>query len=161
MLDQTSLLIFTLGQTEAWVHRRDGTVYPTAPGSIAGAYNAKLHDFQNFSCAEIQEDFLALRALLKQRNPEMRFILTVSPVPLAATASTEHVLAATTYSKSVLRTAAGQLAMSHPDIDYFPSYEIIAAAPCRGVFYEADMRAVTPAGVDAAMRPFFDQHGNA
>ena len=39
-------------------------------------------------------------------NPKARLVLTVSPVPLAATASGSHVLPATIYSKSVLRAAA-------------------------------------------------------
>ena len=52
---------------------------------------------------------MLLRDLLRDYNENMRFILTVSPVPLVATAGSEHVLAATLYSKSVLRAVAGFL----------------------------------------------------
>ncbi|WP_428660504.1 GSCFA domain-containing protein [Reyranella sp.] len=53
----------------------------------------------------------------KRRRPGVRFLLTVSPVPLKASASQNHVLAATTYSKSVLRAVAGQLADTYDDVD--------------------------------------------
>ena len=38
-------------------------------------------------------------------------------------------LTANSYSKSLLRTVAGQLAQEHRDVDYFPSYELITGEP--------------------------------
>lgn len=161
MLKNTSLLIFTMGLTETWEHIEDGTVYPTAPGSIAGSYDPERYRFKNLTYNENLFDFLLLRDLLRAYNPDMRFILTVSPVPLTATASNEHVLPATLYSKSVLRAVAGALAQSHDDVDYFPSYEIVAGAPARGIFYENNLRNVSAAAVDVVMKYFFDQHGKS
>ena len=80
-------------------------------------------------------------------------------MPLTATASDQHVLVATTYSKSVLRAVAGQLYADYDDLDYFPSYEIIAAHPSRGFFFEGNLRSVSPAGVETVMRSFFSEHG--
>jgi hypothetical protein len=74
-------------------------------------------------------------------------------VPLAATALDQHVLTATTYSKSVLRVAAGMLA-ADPAIQYFPSYEVITGAFSRGAYFAPDLRSVTPDGVDHVMRLF-------
>jgi hypothetical protein len=82
-------------------------------------------------------------------------VLTVSPVPLTATATGRHALVATTHSKSVLRAAAGQLADERDDVDYFPSYEIISGFPYRAAFYEPNLRTVTPDGVAFVMRHFF------
>lgn len=158
MLEQTDLLVFTMGLTEAWIHREDGTVYPTAPGAIIGSYDPSIYAFKNFNYDEVLQDFLELRNLLKALKSDIRFILTVSPVPLTATASQEHVLAATTYSKSVLRAVAGYLAMSFQDIDYFPSLEIIAGVQARGFFYESNLRSISAAGVDVVMRAFFREH---
>jgi hypothetical protein len=160
LLEQTDIFVFTLGLTEAWMHLRDGTIYPTAPGSVAGSHDPAVYGFKNFNYTEILDDFLALREMLKARNPEIHFLLTVSPVPLTATASKEHVLSATTYSKSVLRAVAGFLSSSFDDIDYFPSYEIVASAPSRGIFYENNLRSVSSAGVDVVMKAFFQQHGS-
>lgn len=161
LFQKTSLFIFTMGLTETWEHTADGTVYPTAPGTIAGAHDPALYRFRNLTYNENLFDFLELRDLLRSFNPEMRFILTVSPVPLTATAGSEHVLSATIYSKSVLRAVAGALFQSHDDVDYFPSYEIIAGMHARGIFYENNLRSVSNAGVDVVMRLFFDQHGSA
>lgn len=157
------LLVFTLGLTEAWVDARDGTVFPTAPGTIAGRFDPAHHAFRNFGFLDVLQDFEALRKVmlrLRAGRP-LRYLLTVSPVPLTATASQRHVLAATAYSKSVLRAVAGQLAESHEDIDYFPSYEIVTNPAARGAFFGANLRSVTPDGVGAVMRAFFAAHGEA
>lgn len=158
LLGSTDIFIFTLGLTEAWADAESGTVYATAPGTIAGTYDPARHVFRNFTHAEILADMLAVRALLQEHNPAIRLLLTVSPVPLTATASDQHVLVATTYSKSVLRGVAGELAASHADIDYFPSYEIICGIPARGMFYESNLRSVADAGVEVVMGCFFAAH---
>ena len=87
--------------------------------------------------------------------------MTVSPVPLAATATDKNVLVATSYSKSVLRAVAGSLSDEFAEIDYFPSYEIISTPFSRRFFYGPDMREVTSTGVDLVMKTFFDEHGAA
>ena len=55
----------------------------------------------------------------------LRVVLTVSPVPLTATASDRHVLVANTYSKAVLRAVAEELYLESPYIDYVPSFELV------------------------------------
>jgi hypothetical protein len=148
------VFVFTLGLTEAWLNRADGTVYPVCPGTVRGRYDERLHRFHNFTQAEICRDLTAAIAAMRAVNPGLKLLLTVSPVPLTATATSNHALVATTYSKSVLRAAAGQLAMEDDDIDYFPSYEIVTGFPFRGVFFAANLRSVAPAGVDFVMRRF-------
>ena len=101
---------------------------------------------------------MQFRRLMLKVNRRMRFLITVSPVPLTATATGHHVLAATTYSKSVLRAVAGELYSRFPDVDYFPSYELIATPFARGFFYESNLRAVSRAGVENVMRVFFEAH---
>jgi len=161
MFEKMDILIFTLGLTEAWVDARTGRVFPTAPGTIAGEYDPKIHVFKNFGFNEIHDDFVEFHDLIRSWNPDVRIILTVSPVPLTATASNDHVLLATTYSKSVLRAVAGALAHENGNIDYFPSYEMIASPWSKGFFYDANMRSVNPGGVAAVMRVFFEQHGGS
>ena len=157
MLDSVSVFVFTMGLTEAWVSRTTQHVYPTAPGTIAGSYDPNAFAFKNFTFKETYDDFVEFRALLKQHNPSARILVTVSPVPLTATAADKHILVATTYSKSVLRAAAGQLSDEFADVDYFPSYELIASPFSRGTFYEDNLRAVREEGVRSVMRVFFDE----
>jgi hypothetical protein len=65
-----------------------------------------------------------------------------------------HVLAATTYSKSVLRVAAEILRKRFAIVHYFPSYEIITGAFNRGGYFAEDLRSVLETGVDHVMRLF-------
>ncbi len=160
MLTGMDMLIFTLGLTETWEHRGSGTVFPTAPGTIAGTWNPDQYQFRNFTFAEVHSDMsAALSALAEARDKPLHVLLTVSPVPLTATAEDHHVLLSSTYSKSVLRAVAGQLRAEHENLDYFPSYEIVTNPAARGVFYAANLRSVTPAGVDTVMKSFFAEHG--
>lgn len=148
--------VFTLGLTEGWVNKEHGFTYAMCPGTLAGEFNPDLHAFTNFEYREIQTDLAAALRAMREVNPTIRVLLTVSPVPLTATASGEHVLTATTYSKSVLRAVAGEVSNKYSFVDYFPSYEIITAPAFRGMFYEPNMRSVHPDGVAFVMSSFFE-----
>lgn len=161
VFQNADVFVFTLGLTEAWVHRPSGTVYPTAPGTIAGVVDPLVHGFHNFTFQEIYDDLTIFFELCKEGNPQIGFLLTVSPVPLTATASGEHVLSATTYSKSVLRAVAGQLYHERADVDYMPSYEVITNPRAGAGFYEDNLRSIRATGVDAVMNMFFGQLGEA
>lgn len=160
-LPRARIFVFTLGLTEAWEHAPSGTIYPTAPGTIAGRLDPQVHRFRNFRAGDILDDFRKLRDLLQSVAPGIRCLLTVSPVPLTATASDQHVLPATVYSKSVLRTVAGELCADFDDIDYFPSYEIISSHPAPRNFYESNLRSVSERGVGRVMQCFMEAHGGA
>ena len=86
-------------------------------------------------------------------------LLTVSPVPLTATASGAHVLAATTYSKAVLRAVAGDFAAAHDDVDYFPSYELVTTWAQTERAFADNLRSVRPEMVARVMSVFLAAHG--
>lgn len=152
---ESDLFVFTLGLTEAWINVEHGHVYPMCPGTVAGTFDGSRHKFHNYSYSEVTADLRETIGLMRGLNPRLRLLLTVSPVPLTATATGEHVLVATTYSKSTLRAVAGDLAHEFEFVDYFPSYEIITAFPYRGIFFGPNMRSVAPEGVEFVMRSFF------
>jgi hypothetical protein len=158
MLRKASLVVFTFGLTEAWRHKQSGTVYPMAPGVTAGEYDSAKHEFVNFTAQQVYDDFCDFRSIVKRRNPQCKFLVSVSPVPLIATASDQHILAATMQSKATLRTAARMLYETFTDIDYFPSYELISS-PYFPSAFESDMRSVSDEGVNSAMAMFFSEHG--
>jgi hypothetical protein len=158
VIEKAEIFIFTLGLTEAWMHKKSGLIYPTAPGVLAGDYDPEIHILQNFSAPEIYNDFSIFRKLVLQHNRHLKFILTVSPVPLTATATDEHVLVATIRSKSVLRAVTSQLYERFKDIDYFPSYEIFST-PFLGVsLFNENKRNVSRKGVGIAMKIFLREH---
>jgi hypothetical protein len=158
-VSEADVIVFTLGLTEAWEHRDSGTVYPTAPGTIAGVFDPDIFAFRNHGVAEILEDFTAIEQMLAEINPDLKWLLTVSPVPLAATATADHVLAATTRSKAVLRVACDMWCDSSDRIDYFPSYELVMSPAHPTGAFAPDLRSVRPEVVEAIMALFLAAHG--
>ncbi|MGO1120760.1 GSCFA domain-containing protein [Rhodovibrionaceae bacterium A322] len=156
--EEADLLIFTLGLTEAWVCKEDGAVLPLAPGVAAGEFQDDRHQFVNFSASETAADLQAAITKIKKVNPGLKVLLTVSPVPLAATYEEKHVLTATGFSKAALRVAAEETCQALDDVFYFPSYEIVTNPAARGEYLGADLRTVLPAGVNHVMRVFFKNH---
>ncbi|OZB13532.1 MAG: hypothetical protein B7X55_12775 [Rhodobacterales bacterium 34-62-10] len=159
-IEAMDVFVFTLGLTEAWIDRRDGAVFPLAPGVAGGRYDPDTVIFHNFDETETAADLLAALHFIRARNPRVRFILTVSPVPLNATMEDRHVLLSTTWSKAVLRIAAERATRALADTCYFPSYEIITAPHVRGRYFAADCREVLDAGVAHVMGLFFHHFAN-
>lgn len=158
IVETSDVFVFTLGLTEAWMNNRDGAVYPVCPGVSGGTFDPAVHEFINFRVSEVLTDMRIALNFIRKRNPNIRFILTVSPVALLATAEDRHVLVSTTYSKSVLRTVCGELEADDEDVAYFPSYEIITGSFSRGAYFAADARDVTEAGVKHVMRLFMQHY---
>lgn len=155
LLSDAQVFVFTLGLTEGWENTATGQPYAMCPGTSAGRFDADRHRFRAYGFAEIRAALDEAFALMRKVNPALRILMTVSPVPLTATASGQHVLVATTQSKSVLRAVAGEMAADDATLDYFPSYEIITGAPTRAMFFEPNLRSVAQAGVDLVMQHFF------
>jgi hypothetical protein len=148
---KATVFVFTLGLTEAWQSKLDGSVFPACPGTVSGVFDEEKHEFKNFSVEEITEDLTKFIELLRESNPKVRFIITVSPVPLVATATKVHVLLASTYSKSVLRVVAEQVSSQLKDVSYFPAFEIITGPQAPFEYFEKDRRNVSEIGVAEVM----------
>ena len=156
--EELDVFVFTLGLTEAWVSRFDGAVFPLCPGVAGGEFDRDRHALVNLSVADVTRDLHQVIGLIRERNPCCKMVLTVSPVPLAATAVDRSVLASTTYSKSVLRVAAEEVSQDLDYVAYFPSYEVITGAHARGRYFAQDLRSVTEAGVNHVMRLFLKHY---
>jgi hypothetical protein len=157
-LKTAKVLVFTLGLTEGWHNIKSGQIYTIAPGINGGEYNPDIHKPFNMSASECISGLQELIQLVRDINPNIKFILTVSPVPLAATHTDGHVLTATFSSKAKLRVAAEVVSKSHIDVDYFPSFEIIQGLAQSGNYFEGNLREVTPRGVDHVMRVYFEHY---
>lgn len=157
-VEQSDIFVFTLGLTELWINDRDGAAYPVVPGAAGGVFDPSLHSFLNLTVQEVVADLNEAIAFMRDRNPSLRFILTVSPVPLLATAVDRSVLVSTCYSKSVLRVAAEMVAVDET-IAYFPSYEVITGNYGNDYFAE-DRRQVTDEGVSHVMRLFLKHYAD-
>ncbi len=157
MIREADVFVFTLGLTEAWISKYDGAVFPACPGTIAGTFDPKHHIFHNFSVREVSQDLEDIRDIAQDLNPRIRVILTVSPVPLVATATEQHVLLATIYSKSILRVAASDVAQHKSNVSYFPAYEIVTGPQAPFDFFETDRREPSSEAIDTVMRVFLSR----
>lgn len=154
MFETVDVFVFTVGLTECWRHAVQGHTYPVCPGTVRGRFDPALHRFHNLDCAEVIDDLESLIREAHAVNPGLKFVFTVSPVPLVATRSEDNVLVASSYSKAVLRAAVGAVAARHPAVQYFPSFEIISHAASFGQYLASDLREVTERGVSHVMGCF-------
>lgn len=153
-VEGAEVFVFTLGLTEAWEDPRDGAIFPLAPGVAGGQWDEGAARFVNFDEAQTADDLIAALSFLRARNPGVKVVLTVSPVPLNATYESRHVWVSTTWSKAALRLAAETACKALPEVIYFPSYEVITAPHLRGRYFGPDAREVLPEGVAHVMRLF-------
>ena len=158
MFENLDVFVFTLGLTETWMSKKDGAVFPLCPGVDSGEFDESKYEFHNLTVDEVSDDMNAFLTELKVVNPSAKVILTVSPVPLVATAEDRHVLVSTTYSKSVLRVAAEMVSNKHENVAYFPSFEIITGDYSRGRYFAEDCRSVIERGVYHVMRLFLEHY---
>ncbi len=162
LFSTTDVFVFTLGLTECWRSRYDGAVFPICPGVEGGEFDEDSYEFYNQTVEDVMSDLRMFISLLREVNPTVKLVFTVSPVPLMATARDDtHVLSATVYSKSVLRVAAESIVSETKDAFYFPSFEIITGNFNRGAYYDNDLRSVLEAGVDHVMKLFFKYATNS
>lgn len=155
LFTESDVFIFTLGLTETWRSRHDGAAFPMCPGTGFGTFDEDRYYFDNLDVDESVAALEEFLAIAHELNPELRVILTVSPVPLAATMEPRHVLQSTVYSKSVLRVAAERLRAAHANVDYFASYEIVTMLGNLNDNFEPDGRTVKQQAVDVVMTSFF------
>ena len=149
-----NLFIFTLGLTEMWVHHGR---YPTFRNV---KFDEDIYEFRNAKFNEIIKDFKNFQDTVRKirSNKSFKVLLTVSPVPLTATASGKHVLVSTVHSKSILRAVAGQLSTNQRHIDYFPSFEIVNNPRLHLTAFKENLRSVRDETVEMVMKHFSREH---
>ncbi len=127
-LERCSVLILTLGLTEIWEDRTDGSVIclPSGPYVNEGGDMSR-YRFRVSRYAENLANLERVHELMAGRNPGCRIVVTVSPVHLWATFREDlDVISASCNSKSTLRAAADEFVAAHENVYYFPAYEMAA-----------------------------------
>ncbi len=121
---RTEVFIVSLGVAAAYFDRQTGEF------ALIGAQERGLvADKYEFRMLSVQENAAHLSRIirnLRKLNPACRIVLTVSPVPLAATFDRPSAVQADAVSKSTLR-ATVEAIMSHgiEGVHYWPSFEIV------------------------------------
>ena len=111
---QCRVVIITLGLVEVWRDKIANTFINTTPIPKALSSHADRYEFQISDFGQNLTNLEQVHALLSQfGHPDFHIVVTVSPVPLMATFSTQDVVIANTYSKSMLRAVAQEWAAAH------------------------------------------------
>ncbi len=145
------VLILTYGT--AWQFTRNDTGAPVANchklPSIA--FSRKLT-----SAKDIIGSFEATYSALRKLNPEIRVILTVSPVR-----HLKDSLEMNSVSKAVLRVAAHHLAQSLDRVEYFPAFELMIDDLRDYRFYADDLLHPTPFAEEYIWQKFSERYFSA
>lgn len=137
-----NLLVITLGTS--WVYTKEEKVVSNCHRQDASLFEKVLlePDQQIMVLTKLLED-------LKEINPGLKTVLTVSPV--------RHLkdgLADNNLSKSVLRWVAGEVERRIEGVYYFPSYEIIIDELRDYRYYERDLIHPNSVAVDYILQHF-------
>lgn len=125
MFRTSSIFVFTYGLVEYWYDEKDGTVFPTAPGCGYGRFDLSRHKPGLMGVADIVRSTKAAMNMIREINPDLKVIVTISPVPLLATHRDMNIVQASVHSKSLLRVAVEECLPLFEQFFYFPSYEIV------------------------------------
>lgn len=130
------IIIITLGLIECWYDKKNKIYLNAGPlKKFLSTNEKKRFELKLLNYEENYSNLIKIYKLLKIISKrKKKIIITVSPVPLYATFSGKDVLTANTYSKSVLRSVAGEFANKYSDVDYFPSYEMCIASDKKLVY---------------------------
>ena len=151
---QADVFIFTLGLTESWRSKLTGEEYSICPMAFKLENFTDDVEFYNHDFESTENALFQSIEKLTSINPDIQIILTVSPVPLIATQTQQHVLVATSESKAILRSACGSAKRSFKNVDYFPSYEIVTNPYDSYDYFDKSRRQVSPDGVARVMSQF-------
>lgn len=127
-LEQTQVLIITLGLSEIWYDRITGEpMWRAVPVDV---YDSSRHDFKVLSVAETIAALEEIDTIRREYLPNTKIVYTVSPVRLRATFRPISALTANSASKAILRAALDEFLRAHRNelnqtYFYFPAYEIV------------------------------------
>jgi hypothetical protein len=152
------VVIITLGLVEVWRDKIANIFVNTTPVPDALRTHPDRYEVHVTNFIQNLANLEHIHSLLSQfGHPNVQVVVTVSPVPLMATFSTEDVVLANTYSKSLLRTVAQEWAAAHENVHYFPSYEIVQNSD-RAITWEEDLRHVQGKVVQHIMGLFLSNY---
>lgn len=123
------VLIITYGTSWVYERKENGKAVSNCHKMPAKNFNKAL-----LTQKKILESFEALHKNLKAINPDIRIILTLSPVR-----HIKDTLELNAVSKSILRLSCHTLTEMYPSVEYFPAYEIVLDDLRDYRFYDRDL----------------------
>lgn len=128
-LAATDVILLTYGTVWVYERKDTGEIVANCHKQASGFYTKRV-----LSQEEIVNNFSAIHSLLKSVRPNVRIILTVSPVR-----HLKDTLELNSVSKAILRSACYEVSKEFNNVHYFPSFEIMMDDLRDYRFYKADM----------------------
>lgn len=153
-VQEEDLFIFTLGLAVCWFDKNNDL-----PVLNADPRNLENLEWRLIGAADNEAALAFIVDALRQLNPNIKIVLTVSPVPLNRSPGYASTVAADCISKSTLRVAVHDYLAKRPEgVFYWPSFEIVRwlGAHLPPVFGEEDglLRHVNPSMVELIVKLF-------
>lgn len=143
-LQNAKLVIITLGTAASYKLADSGTIVANCHKLPARQFTREL-----LTIDAITDNIAQAIQSLRQMNPELQFIITVSPVR-----HVKETLQVNSVSKSILRVASHYLSSQMPSVFYFPAYEIMLDDLRDYRFYSSDMLHPTQVAEDYIWQKF-------
>lgn len=158
---EADVVFITLGLTETWFDTKLDIALnenPLVIRELRRAASDERFAFRNIGYPETIVCLETLLGLVREKSiKDVKFVLTVSPIPLARTFTERDIITANMFSKSVLRVAAQTLADKYDWVDYFPSYEIVINTH-RELAWRHNQRHIQDGMVDCIMQTFIGKY---
>lgn len=145
-LKSASLLLITYGTS--WVYEHQGRIVANCHKMPAKHFNKQL-----LTQKKILESFDNLYKQLIALNPNIRIILTLSPVR-----HIKDTLELNAVSKSILRISCHTLSEIYPQVEYFPAYEIVLDDLRDYRFYDRDLLHPSPEAIAYIWKIFGERY---
>ncbi len=143
-LQEAKLLVITLGTAVAYKLHHEGKV-------VANCHKLPARNFERvlLHTDEMLQAFEQTHTLLRELNPNLQVLLTVSPVR-----HIKETLATNSVSKALLRVLCHQLEQAHQNVHYSPAFEIMMDDLRDYRFYKPDMLHPTEVAEDYIWHKF-------
>lgn len=144
LLAGAGFLFVTFGTSWVYEFLKTGQV-------VANCHKIPAREFRRFllGTEDITGSWDVLLTKLKEYNPDLKIIFTVSPIRHWKDGATGNQI-----SKSILLVAIHQLVSRHQNAGYFPAYEIFMDELRDYRFYDKDMIHPSEAGLDYVWERF-------
>ncbi|PWE29694.1 hypothetical protein C4N9_08095 [Pararhodobacter marinus] len=157
-LPRCRVVVITLGLVESWFDKETRLYLNTIPPVTVLKQQSRRFELHVLDYGDVLKALDRIHALIAAYgHPEFHILCTVSPVPFKMTYTGQDAIVANTYGKSVQRAAAEVFAAKHENVDYFPSYEIVATSDRQRAYLQDNIH-VTPEAVDAIMSTVLDTY---
>ncbi len=155
-----TVVILTLGLVETWIDRHAGVALNAAPSvwmtrRFPGRFELAVTDYTE-NMRMLHE---IIEVVNRRAQPDVRIVISVSPVPMSETFTGRDVMIANAYSKSTLRAAADDTVRAFGNVDYYPSYEAITGSSRTLAFNGGDDLHVLDSAVRAIADDFVRTYG--